>query len=36
MRPEAYDELVDRNTLIVPLTHVCFMNGFRRSGSRCS
>ena len=29
MRPEAYDELVDRNTLIVPLTHVCFMNGFR-------
>ena len=29
MRPEAYDVLVDRNTLIVPLTHVCFMNGFR-------
>jgi selenocysteine lyase/cysteine desulfurase len=24
-----YDALVDRNTLIVPLTHVCFMNGFR-------
>ena len=29
MRPENYDELVDRNTLIVPLTHICFMNGFR-------
>ncbi|MFY9561433.1 MAG: aminotransferase class V-fold PLP-dependent enzyme [Terriglobales bacterium] len=26
---EAYDALVDRNTLIVPLTHMCFMNGFR-------
>jgi selenocysteine lyase/cysteine desulfurase len=24
-----YDALVDRKTLIVPLTHVCFMNGFR-------
>ena len=24
-----YDALVDKNTLIVPLTHVCFMNGFR-------
>jgi len=29
IRAEAYDALVDRNTLIVPLTHVCFMNGFR-------
>jgi len=29
MRPEAYDQLVDRDTLIVPLTHLCFMNGFR-------
>lgn len=29
MRPEAYDQLVDRETLIVPLTHLCFMNGFR-------
>ncbi len=29
IRVEAYDALVDRNTLIVPLTHVCFMNGFR-------
>jgi len=29
IRVEAYDTLVDRNTLIVPLTHVCFMNGFR-------
>ena len=29
IRVEAYDVLVDRNTLIVPLTHVCFMNGFR-------
>lgn len=29
LRVEAYDELVDRNTLIVPLTHMCFMNGFR-------
>jgi selenocysteine lyase/cysteine desulfurase len=26
---EAYEALVDRNTLIVPLTHMCFMNGFR-------
>lgn len=24
-----YDNLIDRNTLIVPLTHVCFKNGFR-------
>lgn len=24
-----YEKLVDRNTLIVPLTHVCFKNGFR-------
>jgi selenocysteine lyase/cysteine desulfurase len=29
IRVEAYDALVDRKTLIVPLTHVCFMNGFR-------
>ncbi len=29
IRVEAYDALIDRNTLIVPLTHVCFMNGFR-------
>jgi selenocysteine lyase/cysteine desulfurase len=29
LRVEAYEALVDRNTLIVPLTHVCFMNGFR-------
>ena len=29
MHPEAYYKLIDRNTLIVPLTHVCFMNGFR-------
>ena len=29
LRVEAYETLVDRNTLIVPLTHVCFMNGFR-------
>jgi selenocysteine lyase/cysteine desulfurase len=26
---ETYDALVDRDTLMVPLTHVCFMNGFR-------
>jgi selenocysteine lyase/cysteine desulfurase len=26
---EDYDALIDRNTLIVPLTRVCFMNGFR-------
>jgi selenocysteine lyase/cysteine desulfurase len=26
---EGYDALIDHNTLIVPLTHVCFMNGFR-------
>jgi selenocysteine lyase/cysteine desulfurase len=24
-----YEEMVDRNTLIVPLTHICFKNGFR-------
>jgi len=24
-----YEKLVDHNTLIVPLTHVCFKNGFR-------
>jgi selenocysteine lyase/cysteine desulfurase len=24
-----YEAMVDRNTLIVPLTHVCFKNGFR-------
>jgi selenocysteine lyase/cysteine desulfurase len=29
LRVEAYDALVDRKTLIVPLTHMCFMNGFR-------
>ena len=29
IRVEAYDALVDKNTLIVPLTHMCFMNGFR-------
>ena len=26
---DAYASAVDENTLIVPLTHVCFMNGFR-------
>jgi len=26
---EAYDGLIDKNTLIVPLSHMCFMNGFR-------
>src|SRR6266478_6778583 len=26
---EGYDELIDQDTLIVPLTHICFMNGFR-------
>ena len=25
----SYERVVDRNTLIVPLTHVCFKNGFR-------
>ena len=29
MPVERYEETVDRNTLIVPLTHVCFKNGFR-------
>ena len=29
LAPADYEALVDRNTLIVPLTHVCFMNGFR-------
>jgi selenocysteine lyase/cysteine desulfurase len=24
-----YERMIDRNTLIVPLTHVCFKNGFR-------
>jgi selenocysteine lyase/cysteine desulfurase len=24
-----YEKMVDRNTLIVPVTHVCFKNGFR-------
>jgi len=27
--PDAYEELIDQSTLIVPLTHMCFMNGFR-------
>jgi selenocysteine lyase/cysteine desulfurase len=27
--PANYEKMVDRNTLIVPLTHVCFKNGFR-------
>lgn len=27
--PAAYEQLIDRHTLIVPLTHVCFKNGFR-------
>ena len=27
--PAAYETLIDRDTLIVPLTHVCFKNGFR-------
>jgi selenocysteine lyase/cysteine desulfurase len=26
---EAYDRAIDRKTLIVPITHVCFRNGFR-------
>ena len=26
---DAYESLIDRNTLIVPLTHVCFKNGSR-------
>jgi selenocysteine lyase/cysteine desulfurase len=26
---ENYEKMVDRNTLLVPLTHVCFKNGFR-------
>jgi len=29
MPAERYAEIVDRDTLIVPLTHVCFKNGFR-------
>jgi selenocysteine lyase/cysteine desulfurase len=27
--PAAYEKLIDSDTLIVPLTHVCFKNGFR-------
>ena len=26
---ENYDQAIDRDTLIVPLTHLCFLNGFR-------
>lgn len=29
IRPTAYETLIDRETLIVPFTHVCFKNGFR-------
>jgi selenocysteine lyase/cysteine desulfurase len=29
MPAAAYEKLIDRNTLIVPLTHICFKNGFR-------
>ena len=29
----AYEDLIDGNTLIVPITHVCFKNGFRTSVS---
>jgi selenocysteine lyase/cysteine desulfurase len=29
--PECYGRAIDDQTLIVPLTHVCFMNGFRSS-----
>jgi selenocysteine lyase/cysteine desulfurase len=28
-----YEKMVDRNTCIVPLTHVCFKNGFRSEAS---
>ena len=27
--PEGYERAIDRETLLVPLTHVCFKNGFR-------
>jgi len=33
IRAAAYEELIDRDTLIVPLTHVCFKNGFRTEAS---
>lgn len=26
---QSYDRAIDRDTLIVPLTHLCFLNGFR-------
>ena len=29
LTPADYEALLDRNTLIVPMTHICFMNGFR-------
>lgn len=29
LSPQAYERLIDKNTLIVPVTGVCFMNGFR-------
>ena len=30
---EAYERVIDRKTLIVPLTHVCFRNGFRMAAT---
>ena len=33
IRAAAYEKLIDRDTLIVPLTHVCFKNGFRTEAS---
>ena len=30
---EAYERVIDRKTLIVPLTHVCFRNGFRMAAA---
>lgn len=34
MLATSYEKIVDRNTCIVPLTHVCFKNGFRSEVSR--
>jgi selenocysteine lyase/cysteine desulfurase len=29
LSPKGYESLIDDKTVVVPLTHVCFMNGFR-------
>jgi selenocysteine lyase/cysteine desulfurase len=36
LNPEAYGELIGDDTLIVPVTHVCFKSGFRTDVARLS